>query len=179
MPRTAGSFEKAVQGIRNLRDANIFCQILTYASRENVPEGLERIFALARKLKVLAVFVFFPMAVGRWEADFDQALTDEERTQVRALQDVSLVHLELPTPGTMCCSYAKAVVYVTAHGDVTPCPFVPYVIGNIREHTLQEVWQRHCAELKLVCRGACPMNFPGARDALKCHAERVSGLFEA
>ena len=173
-----GAYEKAVQGIRNLHKFGIFCQILTYASRQNVPAGLEKIIALAKRLDVLAVFVFFPMAVGRWDAAFDQVLTDEERAAVRALQDLSMVHIELPTPRTLCCAHAKDVLYVTAYGDVTPCPFVPYVIGNIRDHALSHVWRRHCAELNLACRGACPMNFPDHRDGLKRHAESVAKSLE-
>jgi len=126
---------------------------------------------------VLAVFIFFPMAVGRWDRAYGEVLTGEERQRVRALQDLSLVHLELPTPRTVCCAHEKLVLYVSATGDVTPCPFVPFVMGNIRERPLAEMWRRYCAGMKLAYRGDCPMNDPGARDAFRRHVESVAAAF--
>jgi len=170
----SGSHAKAIEGIRNLREVGIPCQILTYASRRNVTGGLERIRDLARELGVLAVFIFFPMAVGRWADAFGEVLTAQERARVRALQDLTLVHLELPTPRTVCCAQDRLVLYATAQGDITPCPFVPFVIGNVKQRPLRELWHRYCADLRLAYRGDCPMNDVGARDAFREYVESVA-----
>ena len=169
-----GAFHKATEGIRMLREYGIYCQILTYASKDNVTSGLAGIIALGKELGVLAVFIFFPMAVGRWESDFSQVLTDEERERVRALQDLTCAHVELPTRCSICCAHAKSVLHVTAYGDVTPCPFVPYVIGNIAEHPIDVLWSHYCRDLRLECRGVCPVNYVRHREAFRDHVESVA-----
>ena len=170
-----GAYDKAVEAIRNLREAGILCQILTYTPRESIPEGVERIIALGRELGVFAVYLFFPMAVGRWDGAFERVLTDGERAAVRALQDLTFVHAELATRHSVCCACRKGVLYVTPEGDVTPCPFVPFVLGNAREHSLDAIWRSHCRSLRLKCRGECPMNERGTREALRNHVESAAG----
>ena len=169
-----GTYAKAIAGIRNAREFGLSCRIMTYASKGNLASGLEKTIELGRQLGVQSVYIFFPVAAGRWDASFDKVLTDEERAKVRSFLDVTSVQLELPTTRTMCSSFAKGVLYVTAHGDVTPCPLVPYVMGNIREHSLRALWDRYCAELTLECRGFCPMNDIHHREAFKRHAESVA-----
>ena len=169
-----GAHEKAIEAIRNLRQADILCQILVYASKRNVPSGLERIVELGRSLDVFAVYIFFTMAVGRWDGAFDQVLSDQERAAVRELADLKFVHVELPTPRTRCAVITKSIVYVTPQGDVTPCPFVPYVLGNLRDKTLGELWRGHCKALTIDYRGECPMNDIHCREALKQHVESVA-----
>jgi len=171
-----GLHEKALRGIRNSQESGVLCQINTYASRRNVTEGLEKIIALGRRLGVLAVYIIPPTAIGRWDEAFDQALNEEEKARVRALQELTFVHLELATPLTMCGVCQKGILFVSPRGNITPCPFVPYVMGNIRDHTLSEVWHVHCAELSLVWRGGCPMNDLQGREALARHAEMVRTL---
>jgi MoaA/NifB/PqqE/SkfB family radical SAM enzyme len=168
-----GLHKKATEGVRILREFNIPCQILTYAARENVTAGLERISALGRELGAFAVFIFFPMAVGRWDGAFDKVLTEEERGRVRDLQDMTLVHIELPTSHTPCCTYDGAVLHVTARGDATPCPFVPFSIGNVTEFSLDSLWKRYIGGMTLECFGECPMNFPESRSELRRYVESI------
>ena len=166
----AGTFDAAVRAVRLLREEGVLCQILTYATPEDVPEGLARITQMSRELGVLAVFVFFPMAVGKWTGRLDRALTSEQRDDVRSLQDVSLVHVELATPESNCCTYDRQLLYITADGRVTPCPFVPYVLGSLREHSLREIWLSYTEGLDaLKCRGECPMNIPERRAEMVRH----------
>ena len=162
-----GLHQQLTEGIRLLREFRVPCQILTYASKESIPDGLKRTIAYARSLRVLAIFIFFPMAVGRWEGAFDQVLNDTQRRQVRDLQDMTFVHLEIPSPATQCCSYAGRTFYVTASGDATPCPFVPFVGGSVHDMSIAQLWMSYREGVRLDFRGECPMNFPAARDELE------------
>lgn len=168
-----GAYRRAVSGIEALVRAGVPCQIQTYTSRPLIPEGLKEIAALGKRLGVMNVYFFFPVAVGRWDGSFEEVLTDDERASVRSLQDPTFVHVELPAPETPCCLFTKSILYVSPRGEVTPCPFVPYALGNIREHPLPDIWRRHCAALDFEMRGACPMNFPGHRETLKNHVASV------
>ena len=173
-----GAFEKALAAMRRLRAVGILCQINTYAARRNVTQGLERIIALGRELGVLAVYIILPTAIGRWDGDFDQTLTEEEKAKIRALQETTFVHMELPTQQTLCGIVRKGVLFVSPRGDVTPCPFVPFIFGNVREHSVQDIWRRHCEQLWLVRAGDCPMNAPEDRRALQEHTRLVAGLLK-
>ncbi len=168
-----GLHKKALSGIGLLRKYGLFFNILTYASKRNVTAGLEKIIAWARQLGVLSVLIYFPVAVGRWEGAFDQALNAEERRKVRGLQDFTTVYMELPTAKTLCYTYEKSIFYVSAYGDITPCPVVPYSLGNIREQALEKIWRRWTDHLNLVWRGNCPMNNLRGREELKKHIESL------
>ena len=169
-----GAFGRALEGIRLLQEAGIRCQLSTYAARRLIPEGLERIIALGRELGVMSVFFSFPIAAGRWEDAKDELLTEEEKAQVRSLRDMRLVHIEIPTAIYRCCVITKLMMFVSPAGEVTPCPFTPYVMGNIQEHSLAEIYRRHCERLTLTCKGHCPLNRPSCREALKEHVANVA-----
>ena len=168
-----GTFARAMEGVRNLREFGIFCKILVYASRRNVTAGLERIIEMGRELGVTSVYILLPIAAGRWDGAYHEALGDEEMARVRALQDAKFVHMELPNAEAQCCAYSKAVLYVCAGGEVTPCPYVPYALGDVREEPLADIWRRHTSALRLESRGRCPMNAVDAREALRAHAQSV------
>jgi MoaA/NifB/PqqE/SkfB family radical SAM enzyme len=169
-----GLYAKALEGIRLLRQYNVLSSILTYASKRNVPEGLEKIVDLGRRLGVLSVFIFFPVAVGRWDGAFGQVLNAQERKKVRELQDLTTVYLELITPKTICCAQKKLVIYASAYGDITPCPVVPFSIGNVRDYPLAEFWRRYCADLNLAAREDCPMNSLKDREEFKSYTESIA-----
>ncbi len=170
-----GAFHRAVQAIRHLREAGIPCQICTYASRRLIPEGLKGIISLGREAGSMSVYFFWPVAAGRWNSAFDLMLSAEERALVRALQDPTFVHLELPTPRTRCDVIIKRILFISPRGDVTPCPFVPYVLGNVRERALEEIWRRHCAAFELDYRDDCPMNDVLQRERIERHVKNLAG----
>jgi MoaA/NifB/PqqE/SkfB family radical SAM enzyme len=168
-----GIFEKAIQGLRYLHEYDLDSKIITYATNRNIPEGLERIIELGRELKVRSIYINIPYASGRWYNAQLEVLSAEKMTLVSKLHDSAFVQLEFPTLQTKCCAYNKAFVYVNAMGEVTPCPVVPFVIGNIKDEPLADIWRRHVSSLRLEFRGRCPVNEAKAREALRAHAASV------
>lgn len=168
-----GAFERAIQGLRLLRLYNIDSKLMTYATHENITGELERIIDLGRKLQVRSVYIMIPVAAGRWANSPHVVLSEAEMARLRKLQDYTFVHLEFPSTTTMCRAYNKAFVYVNTMGEVTPCPAVPYVIGNLQYESFTDIWRRHVSALRLESRGECPMNEDRARKALREHAASV------
>jgi MoaA/NifB/PqqE/SkfB family radical SAM enzyme len=164
----------AIEGIKNLRRAGILCQIITCAYRKSVPEGLKKIISLGKDLGTMCVYIVFPVASGRYDGEPEHLLTEREKRQVRRLQNPTFVHLELPTPNTRCSVSAKTAFYVSPWGDVTPCPPVPYALGNIRQFSVIDLWHRHCDSFKLECRGDCPMNSSPFRQAIEKHVRTIA-----
>ncbi len=166
--------KQVLRGIRVLRQFGIPCRVMTVALKSSVPTGLARTIALARSLGASYMYILLPIAVGGWDGAYEQVLASSERAQIRALQDLTFAHLEMPTERTNCCVFRKSILYVSANGNVTPCAFVPYVLGNAKEHPLELLWREHCARLSLVCRGDCPMNIPAEREAMRQHVAGVA-----
>jgi MoaA/NifB/PqqE/SkfB family radical SAM enzyme len=162
-----GSYQKALEGIHNLQEAGIHCQILTYASKRNVYGGLDKIIAMGKELGILSVYVFFPVAIGRWDGKFDVVLTQEEKEKIWSLQDLTFVHVELTSPLYQCCAITKTLIYVTPCGDIAPCPFTPYYAGNVKDESLEQIWLRHSLRINMDYPGACPLNDLQVRETLK------------
>ncbi len=162
-----GLYEKAVEGIGLLKEFNILCQIVTYASKRNIPSGIEQIIQLGRKLGVFAVSIVFPMAAGCWYDSFDVLLTEEEKEKVRNLGDAHFVHVELPTQHSRCSVSKKSAVYISPEGNVTPCPFIPYAIGNVKDQDLEKIWHKFSRGPEFGLAGDCPMNSLKSREGLK------------
>jgi len=152
---------------------------MTYACRENLPQGLERILELAKQLRVKSVHINFPYASGRWAESFDKMFSEDDMNRLRRLQGFMrspLILIEFPTPEALCLAAKKSIIYVNASGEVTPCPMVPYVMGNMRNEPLSDIWKRHVDALRLDYRGNCPMGEPAGREAFRSHAASVSAL---
>jgi MoaA/NifB/PqqE/SkfB family radical SAM enzyme len=64
---------------------------------------------------------------------------------------------------------------MTPYGEVTPCPFVPFAYGDLRDNTLEELWERFTARLDLKSPGFCPMNRERTREEFKRYIETVAG----
>ena len=170
-----GLFDRAMEAVENLREAGILCQFQTYVSKDGAGEGVREIVALARRKRVFCLFIFFAIASGRWEDAFDELLTPEQEADVRSLQDAGVVNVEFATTHTPCCGYSRKLAYVSATGNVTMCPFVPYSWGNLHEETFTEIWRRRAAVKDPDPRGTCPMNSIKDREAVRDHAGTVAG----
>jgi len=162
-----GLYQKAIDGIRILKEYKIPCQIVTYAAKKNVTVGLEEIIDLGKKLGVFAISIVFPMATGCWYKATDILLTEEEKERVRALGDSKFVHVELPDYKSSCNVIKKRSIYISPEGDVSPCPFIPYSTGNIKNHDLEEIWNAFKKKFNLSYNADCPMNDRKVREELK------------
>jgi len=173
-----GSYERVVQGLGYLRECGIDRKIISCVSREKIPGEIERIIELGERLGVNSVYFTIPYLSGRWTDSREEVLSEKEMACLRSLLKHPLVAWEFPTSRTMCCSYAKALLHVSAGGDVTPCPVISYVMGNIRQEPLADIWRRHVAMLDLESRGRCPMNCERDRKLLREHAASVLAYTE-
>jgi MoaA/NifB/PqqE/SkfB family radical SAM enzyme len=169
-----GTHKKALAGIRYLREFNIPSEIISYAAKRNVTAGLQKVIKLGRQIGVSSICIVFPVAAGHLDGAFEQLLSEPEKARVRGLQDLRLVHVEIATPWSACPVSLRSLLSILPYGDVTPCACVPFVIGNIRKHTLSDLWKRYSTGLDVECRGDCIMNKTQAREAVKKHVELVA-----
>jgi len=162
-----GTFQKAISGIKLLKHNKILCQIVTYAARRNITAGLEKIIDLGKKLKVDSVSIVFPMATGCWADSYGELLNEQEKRRVRKLVDYHFVVLEIPTEKCSCQVVKKKSVYIAPDGGVTPCPFIPWQFGNIKEKTLEFLLREYYRKQNIKFKGDCIMNSTQNRNYIK------------
>jgi len=175
----SGTYEKALAGIHYLREFHLLSEILTYAAKEDFQFQLKEMEALVRRLGLSLWFIFFPIASGRWYSAFDQVLSSEEREAVRRIQDLTFAYTEIRTRKTLCCHIQKFALYFTAYGEIKPCPFAHPSMGNIRKHSLKDLWYRYCSELKFEFRDDCPLNNPRDRTVFESFVESFAQKYSA
>lgn len=152
-----GSWERAVQAVDHCREAGIGVQINMTAVRPSL-DDIEGVVALGKDRGVRDFQVFLPVPTGRaagssplppheYEAvirqvlllhrDGDVNLRPTCAPQFRRIADEA--GISNPAWGRGCIA---GITYcrIYANGDVTPCPYLPVRVGNVREMPFDEIW---------------------------------------
>jgi MoaA/NifB/PqqE/SkfB family radical SAM enzyme len=142
-----GTFEKAVQGIRNALDARLKCALSTYITKENLANGeFEKVIQLAKDLGANGVRYLLPTPAGRWLYHPEVALTHEEERTVRKIVDFPYVCRDFyfqTQSSSQCRGVADGLYfYISPYGDVQPCCFMPLTFGNVREEPLKIILEK-------------------------------------
>ena len=174
-----GSWEKTVAAIRALKEQNVLVQVNTTVTQQNYGE-IEDIMSLAERLGVENFHLFFLVPTGRGVKVTDISPNKYENMIKIAFSKAGRHKLNIrPSCAPQFMRIAKDVgldmrqwirgciagLYycrVYPNGDVTPCPYLPVRLGNVREKTFREIWRtsevfknlRDFTALKGKC-GAC------------------------
>ena len=152
-----GSWQKAINAIAALRQNGVLVQVNTTVTQQNHNE-IEEIMSLAEELGVENFHLFFLVPTGRGIriADISPAMYEsmikstfakigKHRLNVkpscapqfmRIAKDMGL-DMRQWIRGCMAGLYYCRIY---PNGDVTPCPYLPVKLGNIREKTFGEIW---------------------------------------
>jgi GeoRSP system radical SAM/SPASM protein len=153
-----GSFERVVAAAGHLGRAGVKLTISTVVCRINHRE-LPPLLGLARELGASQVFLHNFKCSGKgmehrfeldlepaeWRDFYREALGYAGRTEYPEISfdDPILASLgardaEHGIPGSTC---GKLSLHLRPNGDLTPCGFIPLVIGNILRDDLRELWR--------------------------------------
>jgi len=164
-----GSFDAAIQAMRNVRAAGIPVAANTQVNRLNLHE-LEAIFEVLAAEGIHGWQVQLTAAMGR-AADEPELLlepyqmldlmprlarlksrADERRVRLFPGNNVgyfgpheSTLRAHYPSKHTGSCGAGRVTLGIEANGDVKGCPSLPtadYVGGNVRDHSLRDIWER-------------------------------------
>jgi radical SAM protein with 4Fe4S-binding SPASM domain len=152
-----GSWQKATQAIKALKQNGVLVQVNTTVTQQNHSE-IDDIMSLAETLGVENFHLFFlvPTGRGRKLADISPAMYDDMIKSTFAKTGKHRLNVR-PSCAPQFMRIAKdmgldmrqwvrgclAGLYycrIYPNGDVTPCPYLPIKLGNIREKTFSEIW---------------------------------------
>jgi len=155
-----GAFDKAINAIRSCIREGMQVQInMTVITPDSAI--LDKVVTLGKELGVRNYQVFIPVPTGRSIQEnyqrygaYEELLKHMLRTYTNSNSGVSLrptcipqfrrvaeeMGITDPRWGRGCIA---GIFYcrIYANGDVTPCPYLPVIAGNIRETPLLNIWE--------------------------------------
>lgn len=158
--QVAGSWDAAIQGVKNCIDAGLEVQLHTTVTDPNY-DDVENITDLAIELGAVAHHVFFLVPTGRGK-DLEGEMLNAvhyEKLLHRIMDKQKQVAIELkPTCApqfmriakmkgmdmrfTRGCLAGTSYCVITPNGDVNPCPYLPLRVGNVLETPFDEIWAK-------------------------------------
>lgn len=152
-----GSHERAVRGLGALRKVRLKSTMSSVISRINY-QAFYELLDLARAQGVEQVFLHNFKCSGRgfknredldlepeeWQAFYLEALSVKQRTRDLKISFDDPVIASLPdyqeqtmVKGSSC---GKLSLHLRPNGDITPCGFIPVVVGNILHDDFAAIW---------------------------------------
>lgn len=157
------SFEKTTKAIGVIQEKKIPFLIEMTVTKQNSGELAEMAhFALEKKASALNVFFLVPTGRGAGLTDLTPLQYEETLQELAKLQEKYAGRLLI---NAKCAPHYRRVLYelfptspfvrtfqgggcpagtyycrITPEGDVTPCPYMPLPVGNVRKDSFQEIW---------------------------------------
>jgi radical SAM protein with 4Fe4S-binding SPASM domain len=153
----AGSWKKAVNAIKVLRENNVLIQVNTTVTQQNYTE-IDKIMSLAEDMGVENFHLFFLVPTGRGVkmSDITPAIYESMiKTTFAKAANHNLNVRPSCAPQFMRIASAEGLdmrqwirgciagLYycrVYPDGEITPCPYLPIKLGNIKEKTFKDIW---------------------------------------
>ncbi|MFQ5926726.1 MAG: SPASM domain-containing protein [Terriglobia bacterium] len=155
-----GAWQAVVRGIDSARGAGLDVQVQMTLTRDNVRE-LPRVVHFARQAGVRVLTIFFLVCTGRGQGLVDLTPEEYERTlqwlaqlqgdgvmlrprcaptfrRVLAQRKPDSILLQSDTGR---CMAGKNYCRITPDGKVTPCPYMPLIASDLREHSFGTIWR--------------------------------------
>lgn len=155
----AGAWQEAVRAMQLLRQHRLPFQVQATLTRAN-SQQLHPMIDLSQEMGASAFSLFFLVCTGRGESlcditpqEYEAALQCLARLQseypamkvrarcaphfTRILAEQASSEAELPV-GCLAGSY---YLRITPEGQVTPCPYLPMVLGDLRHQELSQIWK--------------------------------------
>ena len=152
-----GAWEKAVEACKALRRNNVLVQVNTTLTQQNYSQ-IDDIMALAEGIGVENFHLFFLVPTGRGTKMTDISPEQYEEMITKTFAKTANHTLNVrPSCAPQFMRIAKdmgldmrqwirgciAGLYycrIYPNGDVTPCPYLPIKLGNVREKSFREIW---------------------------------------
>jgi radical SAM protein with 4Fe4S-binding SPASM domain len=152
-----GAWERAVNACKALRKNNVLVQVNTTLTHDNYDQ-IDGIMTLAESIGVENFHLFFLVPTGRGKKLTDISPQKYEEMITNTFSKVHRHRLNVrPSCAPQFMRIAKGMgldmrqwirgciaglhyCRIYPNGDVTPCPYLPIKLGNIREQSFKDIW---------------------------------------
>ncbi len=153
----AGSWQKAINAIKALAENGVLVQVNTTLTQQNYNQ-IDEIMSLVEEIGVENFHLFFLVPTGRGAkiADISPSMYESMITNTFAKTHRHRLNVR-PSCAPQFMRIAKdmgldmrqwirgciAGLYycrIYPNGDVTPCPYLPIRLGNVRETSFKDIW---------------------------------------
>jgi MoaA/NifB/PqqE/SkfB family radical SAM enzyme len=142
--RRPGSHARALRAIDSIQKAGLNMHISTVVTHQRARSDEFIQFLDFAKSKGVAVSVVWPKPVGEWAGNYDVLITAEDMEYVAELGNEYHLYDHLtPAYGLdIGCLAVKRMISITQYGDVLPCIWMYFSLGNIFNEPLKDIVQR-------------------------------------
>ncbi len=155
-----GSWKKAVTGIESCRQSGIGVQVNTTVTPDNL-DDIPNILTLAASLGARSFHLFFLVPTGRGTHLPDLSPLAYEQMIADTLQRISTCSFPMAVRPVCApqflriaiqngmdpsrwesrgCVAGRSYCRIFPTGEVTPCPYLPLSLGNIRDRDFRDIW---------------------------------------
>lgn len=148
--RRAGSFQRVVQAVAAIREAGLVVSIITVVTHDSLySEGFQRALAYSQQQQIrLDVQIAEP--VGKWEGETSRLITPEDAAYIKSLQQQCgrlattgqyAIHRDIFHDDFDHCPAGTENLSLTVDGELLPCNFLQYSLGNVRHKSVAQMRQ--------------------------------------
>ncbi len=157
-----GSFERSLRMIKLAKQAGADVYIKSVFLRQNL-DDMDRLYALCRELEIpLHANLTVVDSQNGVSADFCRLSGHEQLQKALALLDTEKPGEGNPPPrdpDAQICNAGKNMLSISPDGDVFPCIMMKEWLGNVKQESLHQIWQRLAVRegvCSLTMRDLCP-----------------------
>lgn len=144
--RQKGAYRKVMEATKAARKFGITVLWDTIITHEKIKNGdLAKLVILSRE-KGVFLQITPPCVIGRWSKRKEILLDEKEKDYFKKI--LSFSHVRTDTFSSywkVGCPAAKEKLAVTPYGDILPCSLIQISYGNVRQQSLEKIWQKMLA----------------------------------
>lgn len=145
--RLPGSFQRTLKAIDMVLEEGLLTSISTVVTHQSLySDSFQRVLDIARDKRIrLDVQIAEP--VGKWDGRKDCLITPEDNRYIKHLQQTegllphgqTLISRDIFCGDQDHCPAGREFVGLTNNGDLLPCNFLQFTLGNVRNRSIREM----------------------------------------
>lgn len=142
--RTPGNFKKVMEMITWTKRVGMKVAVNTVVSKDNLyTDGFKRLLDFTHGNRIMTETIY-ARPLGNWEGEVKLMLDAKDIEYYYKLREnYPFVVRDLDNNYYKWgCPAVKEVLYISAYGDVMPCPYSHISLGNLKKEVLSQIWSK-------------------------------------